>query len=299
MLLDFFKGNIMRLGDEQESDNVEDGRRSGGGMGRAGGLGIGTVAVVMVVSYFLGIDPSALLNVAQNAQGPATSTPSRPVDPANDPDAAMKSEVAKVLHKTEVSWGQIFADMGRQYQKPKLFLYSGQTSTACGAGEAAMGPFYCPGDQKVYLDMAFFREMDQRFRAGGDFARAYVIAHEIGHHVQKLTGITDKTDGLRDRLSKKDFNKISVRVELQADCFAGAWAYHANKAKPFLDPGDVDEALKAANAIGDDMLQKQSRGVVVPDSFTHGSSAQRVRWFKTGFESGSMKACDTFAAREL
>ncbi|MEO6657286.1 MAG: neutral zinc metallopeptidase, partial [Arenimonas sp.] len=257
------------------------------------------VVIALVASYFLGIDPSTLLNVAQQVTGPATQGPSKPIDPAHDPDAALKTEMRKILAKTEDNWGQMFSEMGRQYQKPTLVLYSGRTGTACGAGEAAMGPFYCPGDQKVYLDMAFFREMEQRFRVGGDFARAYVIAHEIGHHVQKLTGITDKTDAMRDRLSKTDYNKVSVRVELQADCFAGAWANHANKAKPFLDPGDVDQALKAANAIGDDMLQKQSRGVVVPDSFTHGTSAQRVRWFKTGFETGSLKACDTFASRDL
>lgn len=288
----------MKLDDERESDNVDDRRGSSGGIGK-GGLGVGTVVIALVASYFLGIDPSTLLNVAQQVQGPATQGPSKPIDPARDPDAALKSEMRKILAKTEDNWGQMFTQMGRQYQKPTLVLFTGKTSTACGAGEAAMGPFYCPGDQKVYLDMVFFREMEQRFKAGGDFARAYVIAHEIGHHVQKLTGITDKTDAMRDRLSKTDYNKISVRVELQADCFAGAWANHANKAKPFLDPGDVDEALKAANAIGDDMLQKQSRGVVVPDSFTHGSSAQRVRWFKTGFETGSLKACDTFASREL
>ena len=289
----------MKLDDERESDNFEDRRGSGGGIGRAGGVGIGTVVIALVASYFLGIDPSTLLNVAQQVQGPATQGPSTPIDPAKDPDAALKTEMRKVLTKTEDTWAQLFSQMGKQYQPPKLVAFSGRTSTACGAGEAAMGPFYCPGDRAVYLDMAFFREMERRFRAGGDFARAYVIAHEIGHHVQNLTGITDKTDSMRQRLSEKEFNKISVRVELQADCFAGAWAHHANKAKPFLDPGDVDEALKAANAIGDDMLQKQSRGVVVPDSFTHGSSAQRTRWFKTGFETGSLKACDTFASREL
>ncbi len=289
----------MRLEDEKESDNVEDGRRSGGGMGRVGGVGIGTVVIALVASYFLGIDPSTILNVAQTVQGPGSAATSKPIDPATDPDAQLKSEMSKVLRKTEDTWGKIFADSGNQYQKPKLFLYSGQTNTACGAGQAAMGPFYCPGDQKVYLDMAFFREMEQRFRAGGDFARAYVIAHEIGHHVQNLTGVTEKTDAMRDRVSKTEYNKISVRVELQADCFAGAWAYHSNRAKPFLDPNDVDEALKAANAIGDDMLQKQARGVAMPDSFTHGSSAQRARWFKTGFDTGSLKACDTFAAREL
>jgi uncharacterized protein len=162
-----------------------------------------------------------------------------------------------------------------------------------------MGPFYCPGDQYVYLDMDFFREMERKFRAGGDFARAYVIAHEIGHHVQNQMGITGKTDAMRDRVSKVEYNKISVRVELQADCFAGVWAHHSNKAKPFLDPNDVDEALRAANAIGDDALQRQAQGAVVPDSFTHGTSQQRVRWFKTGFENGSVKGCDTFAARDI
>ena len=289
----------MRLEDETESSNVED--RRGGGMARAGGVGIGTVAIALIASYFLGIDPRTLLGVAEQVQNVQQSNPSpgKPIDPASDPDAALKSEMGKILHKTENTWGEMFQKGGGQYQKPKLVLFRGQTPTACGAGQAAMGPFYCPGDQKVYLDMAFFREMETRFKAGGDFARAYVIAHEIGHHVQFLTGVTEKTDALRGKLSEKEYNKVSVRVELQADCFAGVWANHANRAKPFLDPQDVDEALRAANAIGDDMLQKQSRGVVVPDSFTHGSSAQRIRWFKTGFEGGSMKACDTFAAREL
>ena len=289
----------MRLDDESESSNVED--RRGGGMGRAGGVGIGTVVVALIASYFLGIDPRTLLGVAETVQNvrQAGPTAGQPIDPANDPDAALKSEMGKILHKTESTWSEIFQQGGGQYKKPILVLYRGQTPTACGAGQAAMGPFYCPGDQKVYLDMAFFREMETRFKAGGDFARAYVIAHEIGHHVQNLTGITEKADVLRGRMSEKDYNKVSVRVELQADCFAGVWAQHANRVKPFLDPQDVDEALRAANAIGDDMLQKQGRGVVVPDSFTHGSSAQRVRWFKTGFETGSMKNCDTFAVREL
>ena len=288
----------MRLDDESESSNVED--RRGGGMGRAGGVGIGTVVIALIASYFLGIDPRTLLGVAETVQSVRPSAPSgQPIEAANDPDAALKSEMGKILHKTETTWSEMFQQGGGQYKKPILVLYRGQTPTACGAGQAAMGPFYCPGDQKVYLDMAFFRDMETRFKAGGDFARAYVIAHEIGHHVQNLTGITEKTDALRGRVSEKDYNKVSVRVELQADCFAGVWAQHANRVKPFLDPQDVDEALRAANAIGDDMLQKQARGVVVPDSFTHGSSAQRVRWFKTGFETGSMKNCDTFAAREL
>ena len=288
----------MRLDDERESDNFED-RRGSSGMKTAGGVGIGTVVIALVASYFFGIDPSTILNMGEAVQATSSQAPSKPIDPATDPDAALKTEIRKVLSKTEDTWTMLFSQMGAKYQPPKLVAFTGRTNTACGTGQAAMGPFYCPGDQKVYLDMAFFREMERRFRVGGDFARAYVIAHEIGHHVQKLTGVSDKTDAMRQRLSEKEFNKVSVRVELQADCYAGAWAYHANRAKPFLDPQDIDEALKAANAIGDDMLQKQARGVVVPDSFTHGTSAQRIRWFKTGFETGNLKACDTFAARDV
>ena len=288
----------MRLDDERESDNFED-RRGSSGMKTAGGVGIGTVVIALVASYFFGIDPSTILNMGEAVQATSSQAPSKPIDPATDPDAALKTEIRKVLSKTEDTWTMLFSQMGAKYQPPKLVAFTGRTNTACGTGQAAMGPFYCPGDQKVYLDMAFFREMERRFSVGGDFARAYVIAHEIGHHVQKLTGMSDKTDAMRQRLSEKEFNKVSVRVELQADCYAGAWAYHANRAKPFLDPQDIDEALKAANAIGDDMLQKQARGVVVPDSFTHGTSAQRIRWFKTGFETGNLKACDTFAARDV
>lgn len=288
----------MRLEDENESSNVED-RRGGGGR-RVGGVGIGTVALALVVSYFTGIDPRTLLGVAENFQGQGGGVEqSRPIDPGNDPEAAMKSEMARILHKTETSWSAMFSQMGGTYVEPRLVLYRGQTATACGTGQAAMGPFYCPGDSKVYLDMAFFDEMAGRFHAGGDFARAYVIAHEIGHHVQNLLGVSEQTEGLRQRLSREEYNRVSVRVELQADCFAGLWAQHANRARPFLDPDDIEEALTAANAIGDDMLQKQSRGVVIPDSFTHGTSAQRVRWFKTGYEGQSVKSCDTFKTRDL
>ncbi len=291
----------MRLDDERESDNVED--RRGGGMGRVGGIGIGGVAVALVASYFLGIDPRVLLGLAESVQSAQQSTtqsqPNHQIDPTTDPDAATKREVRKVLAKTEDTWGALFQQMGSQYRTPTLVLYTRSTATACGSGQAAMGPFYCPGDTRVYLDMSFFRELETRFHASGDFARAYVVAHEIGHHVQNLLGVTGKTDALRARLNESQYNKVSVRVELQADCFAGVWAYHANRAKPFLDPGDIDAALNAATAIGDDKLQQQSRGVVVPDSFTHGSSAQRVRWFKTGFEGGSIKACDTFAVQQL
>jgi hypothetical protein len=287
----------MRLEDERESSSVED--RRGGGLGiGAGGVGIGTVVIALVASYFLGIDPRVILGIAENMQGPPQSA-QHPIDPAKDPEAATVSEVKKILAKTEDTWEGIFKQAGGQYRRPSLVLYRNVTPTACGSGQAAMGPFYCPGDEKIYLDLSFFDQMTRRFHAGGDFARAYVIAHEVGHHVQRLTGITAKTDALRQKLSSTDYNKVSVRVELQADCFAGVWAQHANRAHAFLDPGDVEEALAAANAIGDDALQRQSRGVVVPDSFTHGTSAQRVRWFRSGFESGSVRSCDTFSAASL
>ena len=295
----------MKLDDEQESSNIED-RRGGGGVGRAGGVGIGTVVVALIASYFLGIDPRTLIGVAETVQNvnhgnntAQSGTPYNPVDPANDPMHAYKVEVAKILNKTEQTWAGIFQQMGSQYRKPTLVLFNGVTPTACGTGQAAMGPFYCPGDQRVYLDMQFFDEMSRRFRAGGGFARAYVIAHEIGHHVQHLTGIADKTDALRAKMSATQYNKVSVRVELQADCFAGVWAHHANKEKPFMEPGDIEKALAAAQAIGDDALQRASRGTVVPDSFTHGTSAQRARWLTTGFQSGELKACDTFSVQAL
>jgi uncharacterized protein len=288
----------MRLEDENESRNVED-RRGGGGR-RAGGLGLGTIVIALVASYFLGIDPRTLLGVAETMQNAGqVSAPAQPIDPANDPDAELRSEVAKVLRKTETAWAEIFQQAGGQYQEPVLVLYRGQTPTACGGGQAAMGPFYCPADRKVYLDLGFFQDMQSRFQAGGDFARAYVIAHEVGHHVQNLLGISSKTAAMRERMNEKEYNQVSVRVELQADCFAGVWAQRANSVQSFLDPGDVDEALRAANAIGDDMLQKQARGVVVPDSFTHGSSEQRMRWFRKGFESGNMRDCDTFTAQDV
>ena len=286
----------MRLGDEDESSNIEDRRGWRGGGGGRGRLGIGTVALVLVVSYFTGIDPRTLLGVATQFEGSGAPSVQAPVDPAHDPQAALKAEMARVLRKTEISWDGMFRELGGRYDPPVLVLFRGATPTACGTGQAAMGPFYCPGDRKVYLDMEFFDELARRFGAGGDFARAYVIAHEIGHHVQNLLGVSEKTARLRERLSEVEYNRVSVRVELQADCLAGVWAQRANRDKPFLDPGDIDEALTAANAIGDDMLQKQARGVVVPDSFTHGTSAQRMKWFKTGFDSGEVRACDTFAS---
>lgn len=284
----------MRLDDSRESDNVEDRRASGPRIGGRGTIGIGTIVLALVAMYF-GVDPSVVLQMAegppaQQQQGPAT----RP--PANDPQARF---VARVLGETEDTWSAIFQkDLNRQYVPPKLVLFRGATPTACGTGQAAMGPFYCPGDSKVYIDLAFFDELQNRFKAPGDFAQAYVIAHEVGHHVQHLLGISDQVDNLRRR-NPSQANALSVRMELQADCFAGLWAQRANAARNILEGGDVEEALAAATAIGDDRLQKQSQGYVVPDAFTHGSSAQRVRWFKRGLEGGELKQCDTFAASSL
>lgn len=284
----------MRLDDSRESDNVEDRRASGPRIGGRGTIGIGTIVLALVAMYF-GVDPSVVLQMAegppaQQQQGPAA----RP--PANDPQARF---VSKVLGETEDTWAAIFQkDLNRQYVPPKLVLFRGATPTACGTGQAAMGPFYCPGDSKVYIDLAFFDELQNRFKAPGDFAQAYVIAHEVGHHVQHLLGISDQVDNLRRR-NPSQANALSVRMELQADCFAGLWAQRANAARNILEGGDVEEALAAATAIGDDRLQKQSQGYVVPDAFTHGSSAQRVRWFKRGLEGGELKQCDTFAASSL
>ena len=284
----------MRLDDSRESDNVEDRRASGPRIGGRGTIGIGTIVLALVAMYF-GVDPSVVL---QMAEGPATQQQQAPASrpPANDPQARF---VSKVLGETEDTWSAIFQkDLNRQYVPPKLVLFRGATPTACGTGQAAMGPFYCPGDSKVYIDLAFFDELQNRFKAPGDFAQAYVIAHEVGHHVQHLLGISDQVDNLRRR-NPSQANALSVRMELQADCFAGLWAQRANAARHILESGDVEEALAAATAIGDDRLQKQSQGYVVPDAFTHGSSAQRVRWFKRGLDSGDLKQCDTFAASSL
>ncbi|CAB3641832.1 MAG: neutral zinc metallopeptidase [Achromobacter sp.] len=284
----------MRLDDSRESDNVEDRRASGPRIGGRGTIGIGTIVLALVAMYF-GVDPSVVL---QMAEGPATQQQQAPASrpPANDPQARF---VSKVLGETEDTWSAIFQkDLNRPYVPPKLVLFRGATPTACGTGQAAMGPFYCPGDSKVYIDLAFFDELQNRFKAPGDFAQAYVIAHEVGHHVQHLLGISDQVDNLRRR-NPSQANALSVRMELQADCFAGLWAQRANAARNILESGDVEEALAAATAIGDDRLQKQSQGYVVPDAFTHGSSAQRVRWFKRGLDSGDLKQCDTFAASSL
>jgi uncharacterized protein len=280
----------MRLDDQQESSNVEDRRGSGGGMGFGGkSIGIGTVVMALVAMYF-GVDPSLVMNIGQGmSQNEAVEA--KPI-PADDPAAIF---VAKVLGSTEETWDKIFQGSGHEYPAPKLVLFSGQTPTACGSGQAAMGPFYCPGDQKVYIDLSFYQEMKDRFHAPGDFAQAYVIAHEVGHHIQNLMGTSDKVQQARQSArNEAEANQYSVRLELQADCYAGVWAHHADGANRILEAGDVEEAMRAAAAIGDDALQKQAQGYAVPDSFTHGTSQQRQRWFNQGLSVGDVNKCDTF-----
>jgi len=316
--------------DGQESSNIEDRRGDGGGGGFGGGGfggggfggggfggpgipiplggglfkgGFGLIAFVVIALLF-GVNPLALLGgVMDGGNGGYVSAPSqertasRPT--TNDPEERF---VARVLKSTEDVWGDLFQKMGRQYRQPRLVLFRNATQTACGQGQAAMGPFYCPPDQRVYIDLSFFDELAQRFRSPGQFPQAYVVAHEVGHHVQNLLGIESKVSQLRENMSKRDSNAMSVRVELQADCFAGVWAYHASNdqgGKLKLTDQDVQQALTAATAIGDDTLERQAQGRIVPDSFTHGTSQQRVRWFKTGLESGDIKRCDTFNARQL
>jgi predicted metalloprotease len=288
----------MRWEGDRESDNIEDrrGGGGGGGFGFGGGtIGIGTIVIALIGSWLFGVSPSTILgllsggNPAQVQQAPAHA-------PANDRETRF---VRTVLGYTEDTWAQVFKANGGSYRAPTLVLFSNRTPTACGTGQSATGPFYCPADQKVYIDLSFFRLMEQRFHASGEFAQAYVIAHEVGHHVQNLLGISDKFDNARRNLSEGQANALSVRVELQADCLAGVWAKHTNEMRNIIQQGDVEAALNAASAIGDDELQRQSQGVVVPDSFTHGTSAQRVRWFTRGIESGQVENCNTFEARQL
>ena len=292
----------MRLDDQRESDNLEDRRGSGSGGGglRLGGgrLGLGTIAIALIASYFLGINPLTVLNMLSGGGMPVIEQSAPPAHrpPADDQTARF---VSKVLASTEDTWNEAFRASGKQYQEPKLVLFSGVTPTACGTGQSAMGPFYCPGDQKVYIDLVFFRELKERFKAPGEFAQAYVIAHEVGHHVQNLLGIAEKVHSTQQRVGKAEANALSVRMELQADCLAGVWGKRTDTMKNVLEPGDLEAALTAASAIGDDRLQQQSQGQIVPESFTHGSSAQRVRWFKMGFESGDMNQCNTFKAAKL
>jgi len=287
----------MRLDDEQESDNVEDRRGMGMPM-RAGGVGVGTVLLALAASYFFGVDPSTVIGVASQLQGAPTvqNVPAKK-PPADDTNARF---VSKVLGSTERTWQAQFKRLNKQYEDPKLVLFTGATPTACGTGQTAMGPFYCPMDRKVYIDLAFYQELKDRFHAPGDFAQAYVIAHEVGHHVQNLLGISDKVHRAQQRAAGgAQANALSVRMELQADCLAGVWAAQANEARKILETGDIEQALTAASAIGDDRLQKQSRGYIVPDAFTHGTSEQRMRWFKRGIESGDMNQCNTFKAAQL
>lgn len=280
----------MRFDNGRESDNVEDRRGEGGGRPRLGGgkIGVGTIIVALVALYF-GVDPALVLQTANVAPEPAA------VERAGPPQDELGRFVSMVLADTEDTWTAIFHAAGRPYEVPRLVLFTGATATACGTGQAAMGPFYCPADRRVYIDLAFYDDLRQRFHAPGDFAQAYVIAHEIGHHVQNLLGVSDKVQRARSRLSAREGNALSVRLELQADCFAGVWAHHADRSRKVLEAGDVEEALTAAAAIGDDRLQKQAQGYAVPDSFTHGSATQRVRWFRTGLAEGSVRACDTFS----
>jgi predicted metalloprotease len=282
----------MELGNQRGSGNVEDRRGMGGVVG--GGIGVGTL-VIAVIAYFLGIDPTTVIDASQQINSQRAP---QQAGRQGTPEDEMGQFVSKVLASTEDVWTEIFRSGGKQYRDPKLVLYTGATRTACGVGQAAMGPFYCPNDQQLYIDLAFYDDLRKRFGAPGDFAQAYVIAHEVGHHVQNQLGIMQKLQSVQGRTSRGEANQMSVRVELQADCFAGVWGHHAANAK-LLDPGDVEEALAAATAIGDDRLQKQSQGYVVPESFTHGSSAQRVRWFRRGMDSGRMSECDTFSSSVL
>jgi predicted metalloprotease len=272
----------MEWSGRRESDNVEDRRGMGGG-GRIA-LGGGATVILLLAAWALGIDPRLLLNSGV-VPGGQSSSQTRALDPSDEP---LKHFVGVVLADTEDVWHEQFRRTGRSYREPRLVLFSQQVQSACGLAESAVGPFYCPPDEHVYLDLAFFRELRDRFHAPGNFAQAYVVAHEVGHHVQKLLGVSDRVHRERSRSSEVEANHLSVRLELQADFLAGVWAYHAQQMKKILDPGDLESALQAANAIGDDRLQRQARGTVVPDSFTHGTSAQRIRWFRLGFETGDL-----------
>lgn len=283
----------MRWEGRRSSSNVED--RRGSSMTRRAGGGIGALVLALVAIYF-GVDPSVILN--QSGMLGGTTEESTPYKPSAE-EQQLAAFVSVVLADTEDTWNKLFAQLGSNYQEPKLVLFSGAVQSACGLGQAAMGPFYCPGDRKAYIDLSFYRDLKQRHQAPGDFAQAYVIAHEIGHHVQNLLGISEKVQRAKQRAGQAEANALSVRLELQADCLAGVWAHDANRTRQLLESGDVEEALNAASAIGDDRLQKQARGYVTPESFTHGSSAQRVRWFKTGLRAGDLDSCNTFAAERI
>jgi predicted metalloprotease len=291
----------MKWEGNRESDNVEDTRGSGGGGGGFGlggrSIGIGTIVIALIGSAVFGVNPLTVLNLLSGGGG-AGPAPEAQVQatPATDKQTRF---VRTVLADTEDVWTKLFAERSATYAKPKLRIFEGGTETGCGHGETASGPFYCPADQKVYIDLSFYRLMQERFGVSGEFAQAYVIAHEIGHHVQKQLGISDQVQSARQNGSERQANAMSVKLELQADCFAGVWAFHGNQARGILQDGDVESALKAATAIGDDALQRQSQGRVVPDSFTHGTSEQRARWFSKGLQSGQVEQCNTFEARQL
>lgn len=292
----------MRWQSGRRSDNVED--RRGMTPGRmVGGGGVGVI-VIALIAMFLGVDPRQILNIlgqmnTQTQQPSTTQKPSSRSAQQPRPDDQLADFVSVVLADTEETWNALFQKMGQTYREPKLVLFSGAVQSACGFAQAAMGPFYCPADQKVYIDLSFYQDLQERYKAPGDFAQAYVIAHEVGHHVQNLLGISAQVRQAQQQASQEQANQLSVRQELQADCLAGIWGFHAQKMRNMLEKGDAEEALNAASSIGDDRLQKQSRGYVTPDSFTHGTSEQRVRWFSTGFASGDPDVCETFQARTL
>ncbi|MFP5431139.1 MAG: neutral zinc metallopeptidase [Gammaproteobacteria bacterium] len=287
----------MRTENQRRSSNIED-RRGSRMPGGKGGLGLGAIVIALVAAYF-GIDPKVALQVANTVApaSPSTTTGGPVTESASE--AAARELVSVVLADTEDTWKTIFTAGGGAYREPTLVLFREATQTACGTGQAAMGPFYCSADEKVYIDLSFYDALHQRFQAPGDFAQAYVIAHEVGHHVQHLLGISAKVQQARRRAPEAEANALSVRQELQADCLAGVWAHHAERSRQLLESGDLEEALTAATAIGDDTLQKNAQGYAVPDSFTHGTSAQRVKWFRIGIESGSLDACDTFSQRTI
>jgi predicted metalloprotease len=286
----------MKWEGNRQSENVED-RRGDGPLGGGGfrigggrGIGVGTIVIALIAGWIFGINPLTLLGVLDGSEAPMVSQRPAQRPPADDRMAAF---VSTVLADTEDVWKAQFAAQGATYLEPKLVLFRGATPTACGTGQAAMGPFYCPGDRKVYIDLQFYETMRTRLGAPGDFAQAYVIAHEVGHHVQNLLGIAEKVDAMRQRAGGAQANQLSVRMELQADCFAGVWAHHAQRTRQVLEQGDLEEALNAASQIGDDTLQRKSQGTIVPETFTHGTSAQRVSWFKRGMQSGSVRDCNT------
>jgi predicted metalloprotease len=288
----------MRWQDFRTSSNVED--RRGMGMAGGGGLGIGAMVILGLVGWALGIDPRILIGGAEMMTGGGSGYQQQQQGRQGAPQDEAGRFAAAILGNTEDVWNTVLPQQAnRQYQAPKLVLFSGQTRSGCGGAQSAMGPFYCPLDQTVYIDLSFFEEMKSRFRAGGDFAYAYVLAHEVGHHVENQLGILPRVQERQQQVSRTEGNQLSVRVELMADCLAGVWAHHSNQRWQSLEQGDIEEAIRAAEAIGDDRLQKQSQGRVVPDSFTHGSSEQRMRWLTTGLKTGQVQACDTFRTSRL